>query len=96
MRETDRSASSSAVYRLGGGTRLAGCMLAAATAGVMFAGPSVIGFLPVMVVAALIFVLGIDLVKEVRLLARRSLVPRPCLTPARHSFVVLGPLGHAA
>jgi SulP family sulfate permease len=42
-------------------------MLAAATAGVMFAGPSVIGFLPVMVVAALIFVLGIDLVKEVRL-----------------------------
>lgn len=41
-------------------------MLAAATAGVMLAGPSVIGFLPVMVVAALIFVLGIDLVKEVR------------------------------
>lgn len=40
-------------------------MLAAATAGVMFAGPSVIGYLPVLVVGCLIFVLGIDLVKEV-------------------------------
>ncbi|CDZ96940.1 vacuole protein [Phaffia rhodozyma] len=51
-------------YRVGGGTRLAALMLAAATAGIMVAGPSVIGFLPIMVVAALIFVLGLDLAKE--------------------------------
>ncbi|KAL1405410.1 hypothetical protein Q8F55_009041 [Vanrija albida] len=51
-------------YRVGGGSRLSGIMLAAATAGIMFIGPSVIGYLPVMVVGALIYVLGIDLVIE--------------------------------
>lgn len=56
-------------------------MLAAATAGVMFAGPSVIGFLPVMVVGALIFVLGLDLVKEVR--PHQLLAPPACLTDRR-------------
>lgn len=50
--------------RVGGGSRLSGFMLAAATFGVLLAGPSNIGYLPIMVVAALIFVLGIDLVKE--------------------------------
>lgn len=51
-------------YRVGGDTRLAGLMLAGATAVVMCLGPAVIGFLPITVVAALIFVLGIDLVVE--------------------------------
>ncbi|WWC89504.1 uncharacterized protein L201_004428 [Kwoniella dendrophila CBS 6074] len=51
-------------YRVGGGSRLSGLMLAAATAAVMMVGPSVIAALPVMVVGALIFVLGIDLVIE--------------------------------
>ncbi|KAK4687198.1 sulfate permease, SulP family, partial [Tremellales sp. Uapishka_1] len=51
-------------YRVGGGTRLAGLMLAAATALIMFVGPTVIGYLPVMVVGALIFVLGLDLTIE--------------------------------
>ncbi|KAL7411289.1 sulfate transporter family-domain-containing protein [Mrakia frigida] len=51
-------------YRVGGGSRLSGMLLAAATAGVMLIGPSAIGYLPVMVVGALIFVLGLDLVKE--------------------------------
>ena len=53
-------------YKVGGNTRLSGFMLAAATAGILVAGPGVIGYLPVSVVSALIFVLGIDLMKEVR------------------------------
>lgn len=53
-------------YKVGGNTRLSGFMLAAATAGILVAGPGVIGYLPVSVVGALIFVLGIDLMKEVR------------------------------
>lgn len=40
-------------------------MLAAATAGILVAGPGIIGYLPVCVVSALIFVLGLDLMKEV-------------------------------
>lgn len=51
-------------YRVGGTTRLSGFMLAAATAGILVAGPGVIGYLPVCVVSSLIFVLGIDLMKE--------------------------------
>lgn len=51
-------------YRVGGGSRLSGLMLAGATVLVMLLGPGIIGYLPVMVVAALIFVLGIDLVRE--------------------------------
>ncbi|WVQ99241.1 hypothetical protein IAU59_006373 [Kwoniella sp. CBS 9459] len=51
-------------YRVGGGSRLSGLMLAAATAAVMMIGPAVIASLPVMVVGALIFVLGIDLTVE--------------------------------
>ncbi|WWC70385.1 uncharacterized protein I206_104335 [Kwoniella pini CBS 10737] len=51
-------------YRVGGGSRLSGLMLAAATTAIMMIGPSVIAALPVMVVGALIFVLGIDLVIE--------------------------------
>lgn len=51
-------------YRVGGGSRLSGMMLAGATVLVMLLGPGMIGYLPVMVVGALIFVLGIDLVRE--------------------------------
>ncbi|WFD30556.1 hypothetical protein MSPP1_001577 [Malassezia sp. CBS 17886] len=51
-------------YRVGGGSRLSGLMLAAGTCVVLLAGPGMIAFLPIMVVAALIFVLGIDLVRE--------------------------------
>lgn len=39
-------------------------MLAAATTGVLFVGPVIIGFIPVMVVGALIFLLGIELMQE--------------------------------
>ncbi|KAK9240305.1 sulfate transporter family-domain-containing protein [Lipomyces kononenkoae] len=50
--------------RSGADSRVAGLMLAAATMGVMIAGPVVIGFIPVMVVGALIFLLGIELMRE--------------------------------
>ncbi|KAJ2162750.1 hypothetical protein GGF46_000475 [Coemansia sp. RSA 552] len=50
--------------RSGGDSNLAGMMLCAATLGVFFAGPTVIGYIPTMVVGALIFHLGLELVKE--------------------------------
>ncbi|KAJ6491582.1 sulfate transporter family-domain-containing protein [Mycena vulgaris] len=51
-------------YRVGGGTRIAGFLLAVATAALLMIGTGPIAFIPVMVVGALIFVLGIDLCKE--------------------------------
>ncbi|KAF2223122.1 sulfate transporter family-domain-containing protein [Elsinoe ampelina] len=48
----------------GGDSRLAGFMLALATFGLWVAGPVVIGFVPVMVVGTLIYMLGIDLAME--------------------------------
>ncbi|KAJ5935419.1 hypothetical protein N7466_004966 [Penicillium verhagenii] len=48
----------------GGESRLAGLMLAAATGGIMVIGPVIIGYIPVMVVGALIFLLGIELLEE--------------------------------
>jgi SulP family sulfate permease len=39
-------------------------MLAGATAGIMLVGPVIVGFIPVMVVGALIFLLGIELMEE--------------------------------
>lgn len=39
-------------------------MLAAATFGVLVSGPMIIGYIPIMVVGALIFFLGIDLMRE--------------------------------
>ncbi|EKM51192.1 uncharacterized protein PHACADRAFT_263202 [Phanerochaete carnosa HHB-10118-sp] len=51
-------------YRVGGDSRVAGFMLAGLTVVLLFAGTAFISYIPVMVVGALIFVLGIDLVKE--------------------------------
>ena len=50
--------------RSGGNSRVAGVMLAAATFGILVTGPIIIGFIPIMVVGALIFYLGMDLLKE--------------------------------
>ena len=50
--------------RSGGDSRLAGVMLAAATAAVMIVGQDIIGVIPVMVVGSLIFFLGFDLLRE--------------------------------
>ncbi|EAU83619.2 vacuole protein [Coprinopsis cinerea okayama7 len=51
-------------YRVGGDTRISSFLLAVATFGLLVIGTGPIAYLPVMVVGALIFVLGIDLVKE--------------------------------
>ncbi|KAI0758628.1 nucleotide hydrolase-domain-containing protein [Trametes elegans] len=51
-------------YRVGGDTRVSGFLLAGATTVLLLVGTVPIAFIPVMVVGALIFVLGIDLVKE--------------------------------
>ncbi|KAI0260384.1 sulfate transporter family-domain-containing protein [Gloeopeniophorella convolvens] len=48
-------------YRVGGTTRISGFMLAGATFALLLAGTGPIAYIPVMVVGALIFVLGIDL-----------------------------------
>ncbi|KAK2742702.1 hypothetical protein FQN57_005157 [Myotisia sp. PD_48] len=48
----------------GGNHRLAGIMLAAGTFGIMLIGPGIIGYIPIMVVGALIFMLGIELMEE--------------------------------
>ncbi|KAJ9292595.1 hypothetical protein DTO271G3_8664 [Paecilomyces variotii] len=48
----------------GGSSRLAGILLAVATGGILVVGPVIIGFIPIMVVGALIFLLGIELMEE--------------------------------
>jgi SulP family sulfate permease len=48
----------------GGGSRIAGLLLAAATTAVWIAGPAMIGFIPKCLVGALIFLLGIELLQE--------------------------------
>lgn len=48
----------------GGDSRVAGSLLALATAAVWVAGPAMIGYIPICLVGALIFLLGIDLMKE--------------------------------
>lgn len=50
--------------RSGGNSRVAGIMLAIGTFGILVAGPTIVGYIPIMVVGALIFYLGIDLMKE--------------------------------
>ncbi|KAI8064595.1 sulfate transporter family-domain-containing protein [Gongronella butleri] len=50
--------------RSGGDSRLAGLMLAGATAVIWMMGPWIVGYIPVMVVGSLIFHLGLDLLKE--------------------------------
>ncbi|KAI9804292.1 MAG: hypothetical protein M1833_007099 [Piccolia ochrophora] len=50
--------------RSGGDNRVAGVMLAFGTFGIMAIGPTLIGYIPIMVVGALIFLLGLDLLRE--------------------------------
>jgi sulfate permease, SulP family len=50
--------------KAGGGSRLAGIILAFLTMGVLFIGPIVIGYIPVMMVGTLIFLLGFELFLE--------------------------------
>ncbi|KAL6873155.1 sulfate permease [Trichoderma novae-zelandiae] len=66
--------------RSGGNKRLAGYMLAILTFGVMVIGPSIIGWIPVMMVATLIFDLGFELLLEAVWLPRKKLRPVEYLT----------------
>ncbi|EWC44016.1 hypothetical protein DRE_01368 [Drechslerella stenobrocha 248] len=50
--------------RSGGNSRLAGIMLALGTTAIWMIGPGVIGYIPVLMVASLIFMLGIELMRE--------------------------------
>ncbi|KAF4123384.1 sulfate permease, SulP family [Geosmithia morbida] len=59
--------------RSGGDKRLAGFLLALLTLGVMTIGPSLIGFIPVMMVGTLIFDLGFELLLEAVWLPRKKL-----------------------
>ncbi|KAG9249862.1 sulfate transporter family-domain-containing protein [Emericellopsis atlantica] len=59
--------------RSGGDSRLGGYMLAALTFGVMTVGPSLVGFIPVMMVGCLIFDLGFELLLEAVWLPRKKL-----------------------
>ncbi|ROT37369.1 sulfate transporter family protein [Sodiomyces alkalinus F11] len=66
--------------RSGGDSRLAGFMLAAMTFGVMTVGPTIIGFIPVMMVGTLIFDLGFELLLEAVWLPRKKLKVAEYLT----------------
>ncbi|KAK9771345.1 putative Sulfate transporter family protein [Seiridium cardinale] len=59
--------------RSGGDNRLAGVMLAALTAVILVVGPKLIGFIPVMMVGTLIFVLGFELISDALIAPRRKL-----------------------
>ncbi|PHH67493.1 hypothetical protein CDD82_1424 [Ophiocordyceps australis] len=81
--------------RSGGDARLAGFMLASFTFGVMMMGPSLVGFIPVMMVATLIFDLGFELLLEAVWLPRKKFKPSEYLTVIAivlvmgiHDFVV--------
>ena len=94
--------------RTGGDSRLAGIMLAAFTTGILVIGPVIIGYIPVMMVGALIFVLGFELFLEAVWKPRKKLKlleyltvspPQPlyktkCTTRSR--FMTLAILGNLA
>ncbi|KAH0491339.1 hypothetical protein TgHK011_002774 [Trichoderma gracile] len=66
--------------RSGGNKRLAGYLLALLTFGVMIIGPSIIGWIPVMMVGTLIFDLGFELLLEAVWLPRKKLRPAEYIT----------------
>lgn len=71
--------------RSGGNSRLAGFMLAALTAVTLVMGPKMIGFIPVMMVGTLIFVLGFELISDALVAPRRKLQLLEYLTVSRTS-----------
>ncbi|KAI6713428.1 hypothetical protein JHW43_004030 [Diplocarpon mali] len=64
----------------GGNSRMAGFMLAICTAGTMLIGPVIVGYIPVMMVGVLIFVLGFELLFEAVIEPREKLKPLEYLT----------------
>jgi sulfate permease, SulP family len=71
--------------RTGGDGRLAGVMVAILTAGILFIGPVIIGFIPVMMVGTLIYVLGFELFLEAIWEPRRKLKLLEYLTVSNSS-----------
>ncbi len=59
--------------RSGGNSRLAGIMLAGLTFVMLVIGPVIIGYIPVMMVGTLIFVLGFELLEDALVAPRRKL-----------------------
>jgi SulP family sulfate permease len=72
--------------RTGGDGRLAGIMLAIFTVGVLMIGPVIIGFIPVMMVGVLIFVLGFELFLEAVWEPRKKLKLLEYLTVSISSY----------
>lgn len=70
--------------RSGGDSRLAGIMLAILTGGVMIIGPVIIGYIPVMMVGVLIYVLGFELFLEAVWEPRKKLKMLEYLTVRIH------------
>ncbi|RKF74887.1 Uncharacterized protein C24H6.11c [Golovinomyces cichoracearum] len=68
------------VIKTGGGSRLGGVVLAVATAVIMMTGSLIIKYIPIMMVGALIFILGIDLLKEAIWKPRKKLKTLEYLT----------------
>ncbi|PBP27284.1 sulfate transporter family protein-like protein [Diplocarpon rosae] len=64
----------------GGNSRMAGLMLAICTAGTMLIGPVIVGYIPVMMVGVLIFVLGFELLFEAVIEPRKKLKTLEYLT----------------
>ncbi|KAI1001576.1 Uncharacterized protein K3495_g6623 [Podosphaera aphanis] len=61
------------VIKSGGNSRLAGILIALATVIVMIIGPSIIGYIPVVMIGVLIFILGIFLLREAIWIPRKKL-----------------------
>ena len=74
--------------RAGGNTRLAGIILAVLTMGVMLIGPVIIGFIPVMMVGTLIYLLGFELFLEAIWDTRKRLKTLEYLTVSPHSAFI--------
>ncbi|KAB8291127.1 hypothetical protein EYC80_009815 [Monilinia laxa] len=70
----------SILFMRSGGSRLAGILLAFATFGILMYGLILIGYIPVMMVGALIFVLGFELLVEAVWVPRKKLKPLEYLT----------------
>ncbi|QSZ29858.1 hypothetical protein DSL72_004376 [Monilinia vaccinii-corymbosi] len=70
----------SILFMRSGGGRLAGILLAVATFGILVYGLVLIGYIPVMMVGALIFVLGFELLVEAVWVPRKKLKPLEYLT----------------
>ena len=72
--------------RSGGNSRLAGIILAIFTVGILVIGPGIIGYIPVMMVGVLIFVLGFELFLEAIWEPRKKLKLLEYLTVRPFSF----------